>query len=157
AYAVDSINATAGIAITAQVPVITGPASSLSIAPALPAGLNFNTATGEISGTIAAVHAPTTHTITASNNGATSPTTIVIRAVAPPAPGAPTAVAATAGISQASVSFTAPAFTGGVPVTGYTVTSHPGNTTATGAASPIVVTGLAAGTAYRFTVTASNL
>src|SRR5690606_8927764 len=66
-------------------------------------------------------------------------------------------VAATAGISQASVSFTAPAFTGGVPVTGYTVTSHPGNTTATGAASPIVVTGLAAGTAYRFTVTASNL
>ena len=43
-----------------------------------------------------------------------------------------------------------------VNVTGYTVTSSPGGFTATGAASPLVVTGLSNGTAYTFTVVATN-
>lgn len=71
-------------------------------------------------------------------------------------PGAPAIGTATAGNTQATVSFTPPAFTGGMPVTGYTVTSNPGGTTATGTSSPITVTGLTNGTAYTFTVTASN-
>ncbi|MBU2225898.1 MAG: tandem-95 repeat protein [Gammaproteobacteria bacterium] len=71
-------------------------------------------------------------------------------------PGAPTAATATAGDTQASVSFTAPTFTGGVASTGYTVTSNPGGLTGTGAASPIAVTGLTNGVAYTFTVTATN-
>lgn len=71
-------------------------------------------------------------------------------------PGAPTAATAIAGNTQASVSFTAPVFTGGVAITSYTVTANPGGATATGAASPISVTGLTNGTAYTFTVTATN-
>ena len=72
------------------------------------------------------------------------------------APGAPTIGTATAGNTQATVSFTAPVGTGGSPITSYTATSNPGGLTATGAASPITVTGLTVGTAYTFTVTATN-
>ena len=72
------------------------------------------------------------------------------------APGAPTGVTAVGGNGQATVSFAAPANNGGSPITGYTVTSSPGGVTLSGTASPFVVTGLANGTSYTFTVTASN-
>ena len=49
-----------------------------SISPNLPAGLNFNPATGEISGTPTAISANTTYTITATNSGGSSTTTITI-------------------------------------------------------------------------------
>lgn len=71
-------------------------------------------------------------------------------------PGAPTNVTATAGDTQAVVSFTAPTATGGSPILNYTVTSSPGSITATGAGSPITVSGLTNGTAYTFTVSATN-
>jgi hypothetical protein len=71
-------------------------------------------------------------------------------------PGAPTSVVATAGNASASVAFTAPASNGGSVITGYTVTSSPGSFTATGATSPVNVTGLTNGTAYTFTVIATN-
>ena len=73
----------------------------------------------------------------------------------PNIPGAPTIGTATAGPLNASVTFTAPAYVG-TGITGYTVTSSPGGVTGTGASSPIVVSGLTAGTAYTFTVTAST-
>ena len=68
-------------------------------------------------------------------------------------PGTPTSVSASAGIQQATVTFTAPSYLG-KPSTNnlFTVTSSPGSITATGASSPITVTGLTAGTAYTFTV-----
>lgn len=72
------------------------------------------------------------------------------------APGAPTIGAATAGDGSASVTFTAPARNGGATISGYTVTSSPGNITANGAGSPITVTGLTNGTAYTFSVIATN-
>ncbi len=72
------------------------------------------------------------------------------------APGAPTIGSATAGNAQAEVSFTAPTSTGGSAITGYTVTSNPGGVTSTGASSPLTVTGLTNGTAYTFTVRATN-
>lgn len=74
----------------------------------------------------------------------------------PAPPTAPTIGTATAGLNTCvSVAFT-PGCTGyPTPVT-YTATSSPGGITATGAASPIVVTGLTAGTCYTFTVTATN-
>lgn len=75
----------------------------------------------------------------------------------PYVPGAPTnATATVASATSASVSFTAPADTGSSAITGYTVTSSPGNLTGTGASSPITVSGLTTNTAYTFTVTATN-
>ena len=45
-------------------------------------------------------------------------------------PGAPTIGTATAGDTQATVTWTAPASDGGSPITGYTVTAAPGGLTA---------------------------
>lgn len=70
-------------------------------------------------------------------------------------PGAPSSVVATAGNAQASVSFTAPS-QGGSAISSYAVVSSPGSITATGASSPITVSGLTNGTAYTFTVSATN-
>ncbi len=76
--------------------------------------------------------------------------------VAAVVPGAPTIGTATPGDTQASVSFTAPGFSGGAGITGYTMTASPGGATGTGMSSPVVVTGLSNGTSYTFTVTATN-
>ena len=76
--------------------------------------------------------------------------------IPPSVPGAPTGVTAARGENRAIVSFSAPASNGGDAITAYTVTSSPGGVTATGAASPITVTGLTNGTAYTFTVRATN-
>jgi hypothetical protein len=77
----------------------------------------------------------------------------------PATPGAPTIGTATAGSSLcASVTFTAPACTGypSGGITGYRVVSTPGCLTATGASSPLVVTGLTDATSYTFKAQAQN-
>ena len=73
-------------------------------------------------------------------------------------PAAPTIGTAVAGDTQVSVAFTAPVNTGGSSITGYTVTPNPLDVApVSGAASPIVVTGLTNGQSYTFTVTADNV
>ncbi len=93
-----------------------------------------------------------------AGNATYLPATQVSRSftVNPVLPGAPTAVSVTAGNTQATVSFSAPASNGGSAITGYTVTSSPGGLTGTGASSPIMVTGLTNGVTYTFTVIATN-
>ncbi|WP_335903570.1 Ig-like domain-containing protein [Shewanella algae] len=72
-------------------------------------------------------------------------------------PGAPTSVSAVAADASATVSFSAPASTGGAAISSYTVTSSPGGFTASGTGSPLTVSGLSNGTGYSFTVSASNI
>jgi len=71
-------------------------------------------------------------------------------------PGIPTIGTATAGIQNAAVSFTAPSYLGSPTGTTYRAISSPGSLTATGASSPITVSGLTAGQAYTFTVSLAN-
>jgi hypothetical protein len=75
-------------------------------------------------------------------------------------PGAPTIGTATqTGATTATVSYTAPASNGGSVITSYTATSSPGSITGTlsqAGSGTITVTGLTTGTAYTFTVRATN-
>ncbi len=101
-----------------------------------------------------------TFTVTATNAVGTSAASTASSAVTPVGvPDAPTGVSATAGDTQATVNFTTPASDGGSAITTYTATASPGGQigTCTGpAACAITVTGLTNGTAYTFTVTATN-
>ena len=121
---------------------ITGQAST---SPITVTGLNPNTSY--------------TFTVTATNvdgtSGPSQPSNSITTDSA--APTAPTIGTATkTGSSTATLSFFAPNSDGGQAITSYTATSLPGSVTATGTASPINFTGLTPGTAYTFTVTATN-
>jgi hypothetical protein len=73
------------------------------------------------------------------------------------APGAPTAAHAVAGDARATVTWAAPASTGGSAITGYTVTSVPsGKTCTTTGALTCAVVGLVDGVKYSFNVKATN-
>jgi hypothetical protein len=97
-----------------------------------------------------------TFVVTAKNNVGESMASKASNAVIPDSPPrAPTSVAATAGVSSAQVTWTAPA---DADVTSYTVASSPGGraVTITAPANRAKVTGLTNGIAYTFTVTARN-
>ncbi len=102
-----------------------------------------------------------TFTVTATNAIGTSPASAASNSVTPSAPtvpGAPSAVVATAGNASATVSFKAPAANGS-PITGYTVTSRPAGGVDVNAGTTALshsITGLSNGTAYTFTVVATN-
>ena len=93
-----------------------------------------------------------TLTMTATNANGSSPVSAGVAVSTLPNP--PTSVAATV-LTDTYVNVAFTASTGPLAITGYTVTSSPGSVTATGASSPILVTGLSANTAYTFTVTAT--
>lgn len=84
--------------------------------------------------------------------------TIAFGGIVPPR--APTIGTATkTGTTTATVSFTAPTYDGGAPITSYIATSSPSGITGTlnqSGSGTITVTGLASGTAYTFTVKAVN-
>lgn len=75
---------------------------------------------------------------------------------APTVPGAPTLNAATAGDRSVALAWTAPASNGGAPITSYTATASPGGATCTSAGLGCTIGGLTNGTAYSFTVHATN-
>ena len=116
----------------------------------------------------------TTHVVTGLTNGTSYTFTVVaINAAGSSAPssasnsvtpmtvpGAPVAVTASPGNKRATVGFAPPASNGGSAITGYTVTSNPAGGVDTNAGSTStnhVITGLTNGTAYTFTVVATNV
>ena len=139
AATIASVSASSGSSVTVTVNTISGTGT---LRLDLKASTNITDAAGNGNGTngySASFNSGSTHTV-----------------AVPTVPSAPTSPIATPGNGQVSVAFTAPGNTGGASITGYTVTSSPGGITATGSGSPIVVTGLTNGTAYTFTVTATN-
>jgi hypothetical protein len=69
---------TKGTAIASLLPTVSGTVISYSITPSLPFGLNFDTATGEISGTPTVVSSTETYTVTANNSGGNTTFDVVI-------------------------------------------------------------------------------
>ncbi|WP_425627055.1 putative Ig domain-containing protein [Agrobacterium tumefaciens] len=121
----------------------------------LPPGLSL-AGSGELSGT-PILSGTYNFTVTASDvNGQTGSRAYSI-SVAFTLPDAPVGLMATAGDTQAAVSFQPPPRNGGVAITGYIVTATPADVApVAGGNSPIVVTGLTNGQSYTFTVTAEN-
>ena len=100
---------------------------------------------------------PYTFKVTATNGIGTSAQSTASSAATPSTvPNAPTGVTVASGDAQVTVSFTAPTNNGGSSVTGYTVTASDGSTIS-GTTSPLTITGLTNGTAYTFTVKATNI
>ncbi len=99
-----------------------------------------------------------TFTVVATNANGDSLPSVPSGAVVPSTvPDAPTGVVATLGDQSASVTWSAPAFTGGSTVTGYTVTSNDGHAcTGSDPGDTCTITGLTSGTSYTFTVVATN-
>jgi hypothetical protein len=121
-----------------------------------PGGINAQGAGSPITVTGLTFGTAYTFTVTAANEIGTGPASKPSNKVTPyTLPGAPLDVTAKAGNAEVTVSFKAPASNGSA-ITDYTVTSSPGGITAKGARSPMAVKGLTNGTAYTFTVTATN-
>lgn len=131
------------------------------ISGSLPTGISFDTGTATFSGTPTSNSGvPHSYVIRVTDSGGNfvNRTFTITQSV----PDAPTSIAGTdVGTERAfnngavSVAFTAPSYTGTSSITSYTVTASTGQT-ASGATSPIVVTGIATGATPTFTVTATN-
>ncbi len=94
---------------------------------------------------------------TATNGIGTSAQSTASSAVTPSTvPTPPTGLTVASGDGLVTISFTAPTNDGGSPVTGYTVTASNG-ATISGSSSPLTIAGLTNGTAYTFTVKATNI
>jgi large repetitive protein len=95
-----------------------------------------------------------------TDNDYTGVVTVYVFGAATTTPDPPTGAVAIAGNGSASVAFSPPASDGGAAITGYAATCGSADGGATGntsgAASPLVVTGLTNGHTYTCTITATN-
>jgi hypothetical protein len=122
-----------------------------------PGGFNASSASSPIIVTGLANGTAYTFTVKAININGIGMASLPSNSITPATtPGVPTNISAISGNRQASVMFLVPAFNGGSEITNYTVTSSPGGFVGISDSSPIAVTGLTNGTAYVFTVTATN-
>ncbi len=74
---------TVDVAMTALTPTVVGTVTAYTVAPALPAGLSLNGATGVISGTPTVLSAASNYTVTARNSSGSTTTTLSIAIVLP--------------------------------------------------------------------------
>ena len=121
----------------------------------IPPGLTLD-ATGVLSGIPTVIGTYSFNIRVKDANNATAARGYTVNTVAVP-PGPPASVSASAGNTTALITFAAPVKNGGAPISSYRVISTPGGVTASGTASPIVISGLNNGTAYTFTVAALNV
>jgi hypothetical protein len=156
-YPQTTIAATTGQAISTNTPTVTGPVTTYSVAPALPAGLSLNPTTGAISGSPTGASSQASYTITASNSSGSTTATVQITvnaAVIPPTNLVYPQTSITATVGQAITTDT-PTVSGAV--TAYSVTpALPAGlslSTTTGAISGTPTTVAAQAT---YTVTATN-
>ena len=100
-----------------------------------------------------------TFTVTATNAEGDGPASNPTAPIAPGfVPGSPTGIAITPSNSAVTVTWTAPANSGGTEITGYTATASPGGAQCTTTdATSCTITGLTNGTGYTVTVTATNI
>jgi Putative Ig domain len=77
-YAQTTITATAGTAITADAPSVTGTVAKYSVSPALPAGLTLDAPSGVIAGTPIQGSAQSAYTVTAANSAGNTTAKVTI-------------------------------------------------------------------------------
>lgn len=127
-YPTSNSSYTRGTAITPDTPVdLGGPATSYTVAPALPAGLSLNASTGTISGTPTAVTAQATYIVTASNAGGNGTATLTITVNDIPPAGLTYSVNPATYTATVAITPDAPSWSssGGTP-TGFALTAGPG-------------------------------
>ncbi|POM27037.1 Chitinase A1 precursor [Actinomadura rubteroloni] len=156
---VTAVSRDSGAHVTWQPPASNGgsPITSYGIAIS-PGGITATAAGTSTSADVTGLTNGVTYTVTvtALNAGGSSEPSASTTVIPARLPGAPTQVSATALDSRATVTWTAPADTGGAPITSYKVTASPGGTSVVVTGTTATMSGLVDNTAYTFTVTATN-
>jgi len=148
---------TVGSAISPLTPTNTGGADTIyAVGPSLPAGLAFDPLTGIISGTPTAVSPATVYTISGTNDGGSSTTTVTISCVNPTPPVisySPSTNTYTVGTAISSLT---PANTGGAAVSYSIGTTLPAGLSFSTSTGVISGTPTVASTVTTYTITATN-
>jgi titin len=145
--AITGYRVTPYVGATAQSPILTGSTQTSYTVNSLTNGVTYTF-------TVAAINAAGTGPDSAPSAGVTP-------LAAQTVPGAPSAVVAVAGNRAVTLGWSAPASNGGSPITSYRITPYVGTTAQSpintgSSATSYTVSGLTNGTAYTFTVAATN-